>query len=111
VIIGENDPKAAPVYDVRDGLSFVGDDLDKCSISGLEIRLPKLLKASELPYDTEQAGFDLCFEAIHPPFSYHANPDGCPIMAGRRSLRAIADSQRRAPHRRQEHRHRHHCAP
>jgi hypothetical protein len=66
VIIGENDPKAAPVYDVQDGLTFVGDDLDKCSIGGLEIRLPELLRASELSYDTEQAGFDLRFEAIHP---------------------------------------------
>lgn len=78
VIIGENDPKAAPVYDVQDGLTFVGDDLDKCSIGGLEIRLPELLRASELSYDTEQAGFDLRFEEIHPPFSYHDNPDGCP---------------------------------
>jgi hypothetical protein len=65
VIIGENDPKAAPVYGVQDGPTFVGDDLDKCSIGGLEIRLPELLRASELSYDTEQAGIDLRFEAIH----------------------------------------------
>jgi hypothetical protein len=78
VIIGENDPTAPPVHDAQDRLEFVGKDLDDCSIGGLGIRLPELFKTSELSYDTGPAAFDLHFEAIHRPFSYHDNADGCP---------------------------------
>lgn len=78
VILGGQDA-AKPVFmDMQDGLQLGGKDFDDCDFGGLSIKLPELMRRSELRFEGDGLSFDLGFEAIHEPFSYHENPDGCP---------------------------------
>ncbi len=78
VALAGKDPANPHVLDMQDGIPLGGDDFGDCDFGGLKVRLPELMKRSELSYAGDNLSFDLAFDAIHEPFSYHDNPDGCP---------------------------------
>jgi hypothetical protein len=91
VAIAEDDPERPPVLDVADRRPLIGRDLDECEIDGLYVRITEPLQRSQLAFASKEVSLDLAFEAIHPPFSYHENADGCPAwLADDRFEQAVA---------------------
>lgn len=75
---------AGPDMSTPEFVSFVGegahsgDDLRDFEVSGLHWRQPEPLRTAEVTYTDDDLDLLLRFEAIHPPFSWHDNPEGCP---------------------------------
>lgn len=81
IAVGGPDVHAPLVLDVADGLELAGDDLDDCVIGGLRIRQPEPLRAAEIGFESDDVTLQARVEALHEPFSWHQNPDGCPPWA------------------------------
>lgn len=58
--------------------THTGDDLRDFEVSALHWRQPEALKTAEISFADAECELDLRFEGLHPPFSWHDNPDGCP---------------------------------
>jgi len=81
VAVGGPDVHAPLVFDIVDGVELEGEDLDDCEIAGLRIRQPEPLRVAELSFASDALRLDCRFEALHEPFSWHQNADGCPAWA------------------------------
>ncbi|MGQ0623852.1 MAG: DUF7064 domain-containing protein [Sporichthyaceae bacterium] len=57
---------------------YSGEDLRDFEVSALHWRQPEPLKTAEVTYRSGELDLLLRFEAIHAPFSWHDNADGCP---------------------------------
>lgn len=53
-------------------------DFDDFRLEGFTLRNGPVGEPAHISYKSERIEFDLCFTGIHPPFSYHDNPDGLP---------------------------------
>lgn len=54
-----------------------GSDFDDCRIAGLTLRQPEPLTTVELGYVGEGVRIEVSMRALHEPFSWHDNKDGC----------------------------------
>lgn len=79
--VGGPDAHAPYVFDIVDGVDMEGDDLDDVTVAGLHIRQPDALRSAELHYAADDVAIDLRLDALHAPFSWHENADGCPAWA------------------------------
>lgn len=57
---------------------YSGDDLRDFEVSGLRWRQPVPLQVAEVDYADGECELSLKFEGLHPPFSWHDAPTGCP---------------------------------
>jgi hypothetical protein len=55
-----------------------GTDFDDCRIGGLHLRQPEPLTTAHLRYEDGETLIDVQMRALHRPFSWHENDDGCP---------------------------------
>lgn len=53
-------------------------DLDDFRFAGLHLRSSGVGEPVQIDYAGKRVQFSLSFSGLHPPFSYHANPDGLP---------------------------------
>jgi hypothetical protein len=69
-----------PLYrDVSTGLRMTeGTDFDDCRIGGLHLRQPEPLTTAELRFEKDGVLIEVSMRALHRPFSWHENEDGCP---------------------------------
>ena len=54
-----------------------GTDFDDCQVAGLHLRQPEPLTTAELSYVGDGVRIDVTMRALHEPFSWHDNRDGC----------------------------------
>lgn len=66
------------VFDVVDGLPADGRNFDDWSVAGMTVRHTAALQTAELGYTGDEASLSLTFQALHRPFPYSENLDGCP---------------------------------
>jgi hypothetical protein len=60
-----------------DDAEYTGDDLRDFELSGLRWRQPEPLRTAEIAYSDGDLDLQVQFEAIHAPFSWHDNQEGC----------------------------------
>ncbi len=53
-------------------------DLDDFAFGGLHVEQPELHRTARVTYESDEVRLHYDFEAVHPAFSYRANPDGIP---------------------------------
>jgi hypothetical protein len=54
-----------------------GTDFDDCQVAGLTLRQPEPLTTAELSYAGDGVRVEVAIRALHEPFSWHDNKDGC----------------------------------
>jgi hypothetical protein len=54
-----------------------GEDFDDCRVAGLHLRQPEPLITAELGYAADGVRVEVAMRALHEPFSWHDNRDGC----------------------------------
>ena len=81
VFVGGPDMATPLFVSHADDAEFSGDDLRDFTVAGLRWRQPDPLKTAQVDFHGESGGerleLSISFEAIHPPFSWHDNADGC----------------------------------
>jgi hypothetical protein len=81
VAVGGPDPHSPHVFRIVDGVDLEGEDLDDFTVDGLHVRQPDPLASAEVRYADDDVSIDLRLDALHAPFSWHENADGCPAWA------------------------------
>ena len=54
-----------------------GDDFNDCRVAGLHLRQPEPLTTADLVYSGDGVHVEVSMRALHEPFSWHDNRDGC----------------------------------
>jgi hypothetical protein len=75
-VAGEDNERLA--FSATDGVPAGGRDFSDWEVDGLRVRHTDALKTAELSFDAGDVSYRATFEALHAPFSYHDNDDGCP---------------------------------
>jgi hypothetical protein len=74
-----------PLLDIAPDVPFEGRDLDEFTLGGMRITQPLRSRAMTASYAGERLGLDYRFDAIHEPFDFERNRDGCaPVAATNR---------------------------
>jgi hypothetical protein len=82
-------PDGDPVIELAADRPFEGEDLDDFAIAGMQISQPVRSQAMTVDYSGEQAALRYRFDAVHEPFDYARNADGCaPVAATHRCEQA-----------------------
>jgi hypothetical protein len=63
--------------DVAGDIELDGKDFDDCTVAGLHVRQPEPLTTAELAYAADGVRVEVSMRALHEPFSWHDNEDGC----------------------------------
>jgi hypothetical protein len=78
-------PDGDPVIEIAADRPFEGEDLDDFAIARMHISQPVRSQAMTVEYAGEQAGLRYRFDAVHAPFDFARNADGCaPVAATNR---------------------------
>jgi hypothetical protein len=78
-------PDGDPVIDIAADQPFDGEDLDAFTIAGMQVEQPERSRAMTVDYDGVRASLRYRFDAIHEPFDFARNADGCaPVAATNR---------------------------
>lgn len=75
-VVGDNDERLA--FSATDGVEVEDADFDNWEVGGLRVRHTGLLEKAELAFDGDGVSYRATFDALHEPFSYRDNEDGCP---------------------------------
>jgi hypothetical protein len=63
--------------DVVGNIELDGEDFDDGTVAGLHVRQPEPLTTAELSYAADGVRVEVSMQALHEPFSWHDNKDGC----------------------------------
>lgn len=77
VVIWGSDPRLHRAF-LGSGTLPDSADLDDVHFDGLTVRQPDPLQTATVLFRREDLAIEYRFNAVHPAFSYHANPDGLP---------------------------------
>jgi hypothetical protein len=78
VVVWGSDPEAHRVV-LGSGTVPDSADLDHFELDGLTVDQADPLREASVRYRGDDLAIELDFSALHPAFSYHANPDGLPV--------------------------------
>ena len=79
VVAGERDERHATGS--LDGVEVGAADFGDWRVGELSLRHTRALETAELAVELDGVSFRVTYEALHPPFSYRENRDGCPPYA------------------------------
>lgn len=78
-------PDGEPLIDVAPDQEFEGENLDDFIVAGMRIAQPERSKSMTVTYSGDDVGLDYRFDALHEPFDFERNADGCtPVAATNR---------------------------
>jgi hypothetical protein len=75
-VVGDRDERLA--FSAADGVPVGARDFDDWEVDGLGVRHSQLLETAQLDFAADGVAYHATFEALHEPFSYRDNEDGCP---------------------------------
>jgi hypothetical protein len=75
-VVGDDNERL--VFSAADGLPVGERNFDDWEVGGLRVRHAEALRTAELSFAGDDVSYTATFTALHEPFSYHDNEDGCP---------------------------------
>ena len=83
IVVVAGDEAREPLHlSVSDDHALEGDDMRDAVVGGLHVRQPEALRTAHIAYESDDGtAFDVRFEGLHEPFSWHENEGGCPAWA------------------------------
>jgi len=75
-VVGDDNERLA--FSAVDGVGVGGRDFSDWLVDGLHVRHTEALRTAELGFAGDGVSYEATFTALHQPFSYRDNEDGCP---------------------------------